>query len=109
MKRNGVFVGAILAVFVFVLMMMQAAAFNAATNCYQRPVNLAGNLTSDDDTLSPNGNTPLFNEFQSAPTFSDADRAEQRKNAAAIVTIGESRPENLSDRDIGIALKTAIQ
>lgn len=108
MKKIGAVIGAIIATLFFV-MLVQAGAMDRATNCLRSPVNLAGNPTGISPLPSVAGSAPLFEKFQSAPTFSEADRIEQRKNAATIVSIGSARPEKLSDRDIAIAVKTAIQ
>lgn len=51
----------------------------------------------------------LFAAFQASPSFSAANQAEQRKNAATIVSIGEARPEKFTKRDIQVAIATAIQ
>ncbi len=56
--------------------------------------------------LQQTGDDP-FSEWLAL--YSEADSAEQQKNAALIVSIGEERPEKFSDRDIAIAIGTAIQ
>jgi len=63
---------------------------------------------SDSKSTAPQPGS-LFVAFQAQPSFSSADQAEQRKNAATIVNIGEHRPEKFSDRDIAVAVATSVQ
>ncbi|MDB5159972.1 MAG: Peptidase [Candidatus Saccharibacteria bacterium] len=68
----------------------------------------ATSTTSPTATSTPQPGT-LFAAFQAQPSFTPANQAEQRKNAATIVAIGLQRPEKFSDRDIAVAVATAIQ
>ena len=111
MKKTGVFAGVmVVLVFLSVVFIGFIGSVANMQNCYQSPANIAGQLAVNNGEASVT-ETPLFTAFQDNPAneFSDAEKAEQRTNAAAIVRIGKSRPEQFSDRDIAIVIATAIQ
>jgi|GEM_PF-1257143 len=85
-------------------------AVNGVKDCLLAPINLAGQVVSDTQKGVGNllsGQTTLYGSF--LLQFSESTRTQQRQNAALIVKIGQSRPEHFSDRDIAIAVATAIQ
>jgi len=105
MKKAGVFVASVLFVlFLFTIMFVSVEGANQ--RCYTPPAQLGGESTSATQEVD---SSSLFGKFQASPSFSVADRAEQKKNAATIVSIGGQREEKFSDRDISIAVATAVQ
>ena len=97
-------------VFVIGTAILIVGAIDGAKDCLLAPVNLAGEAISKSQKDIGNlvsGQTTRVDQFLNQ--FSASTQVEQRKNAALIVKIGQSRPEKFSDRDIAIAVATAIQ
>jgi murein DD-endopeptidase MepM/ murein hydrolase activator NlpD len=67
----------------------------------------APSVSASQAPVIPSGS--LFAAYQAQSGLSAADQAEQRTNAATIVSIGEHRPEHFSARDISVVVAIAIQ
>jgi len=108
MKKTGVIVGcALVLLFMMLLMTTTGGIQSEVERCYVPPVDLGGRTKSN--ATQQIEDSSLFGKFQSAPSFSAADRVEQRKNAATIVSIGSKHEAKFSDRDISVAVGAAFQ
>lgn len=92
------------------IVIIAVTVLNGAKDCLVAPVNLAGQAISDTQKNIGNlltGKNSVADSYFGQ--FNQGIQTEQRQMAALIVKIGQSRPEKFSDRDIAIAVATAIQ